>query len=184
MPSLPMRSLTLAVLTFATMLRGPLASAQTPPAQPPLDITSVASLGWVSGCWSGTVNQREFREEWAPLRGGLLIGMSSTVYQEKTQSFEFLRIESRPDGVYYVALPSGQRETAFKLVTAAYDDKDAVFTFSNPDNEFPQRIIYRRGTLGWLYATIEGRLKGEEKDKQVIYPMRRVSCETGEMILK
>lgn len=159
------------------------AEAQTAPAsEPPLDVNAVASLAWLDGCWNGNVNQREFREQWSPLRGGLLLGMSSTVYQGKTSSFEFLRIESRPDGVYYVALPSGQNETPFKLVSAVTEDRDAIFTFSNPEHDFPQRIIYRRGTQGWLYATIEGKYKGE--DRQVIYPMRRIDCATGEMILK
>ena len=32
----------------------------------------------------------------------------------------------------------------------------------------------------WLYATIEGKLKGEER--KVVYPMRRVDCESGEFI--
>ena len=163
------------------------AHAQTPPAPPSadaptLDVNAVASLAWLDGCWIGNVNQREFREQWAPLRGGLLLGLSSTVYQGKTSSFEFLRIESRPDGVFYVALPSGQNETPFKLVSAVVEDKDAIFTFANPEHDFPQRIIYRRGTEGWLYATVEGKYKGE--DQKVIYPMRRIDCRTGEMILK
>ncbi len=143
---------------------------------------SVAPLSWLNGCWSGTVNQRDFREQWSPVRGNMLIGAGSTVFQGKPQSYEYLRIEPRADGVYYVALPSGQNETAFKLVSITTDDKDTIFTFSNPANDFPQRILYRRGTEGWLYATIEGKLRGE--DKQVIYPMRRVGCETGEFILK
>ena len=46
----------------------------------------------------------------------------------------------------------------------------------------PQRIVYRRGSEGWLYATIDGKVKGE--DRQVIYPMRRIDCETGEFIRK
>ena len=157
------------------------------PAAPPAqatsgDVNNIAVLAWLEGCWTGTVNQRDFREQWGPLRGGMLLGAGSTVYQGKTQSFEFMRVESRSDGVFYVALPSGQREMAFKLTTAATDDKDTIFTFSNPAHDFPQRVTYRRGTEGWLYATIDGKIKGE--DKQVIYPMRRVGCESGEFIRK
>jgi len=162
--------------------------AQTPAAPaPPVKtaeaaITDVGALAWLDGCWTGTVNQRDFREQWSPMRGGVLLGFGSTVYQGKLQSYEYLRIESRPDGVYYVAIPSGQKEDAFKLVSITTDEKDTIFTFANPDHDFPQRIIYRRGTEGWLYATIEGKLKGE--DRQVIYPMRRIGCESGALILK
>jgi hypothetical protein len=65
----------------------------------------LAPLAWLDGCWRGTVNQREFREHWMPLRGGLLLGMSQTVMGGKSQGYEYLRIESRPDGIYYVAQP-------------------------------------------------------------------------------
>lgn len=162
------------------------AFAQTPatPAPPavkaPVDASAITALGWLGGCWSGAVNQREFREQWMPLRGGMLVGTGHTVMQGRTQSYEYLRMEARGDGVYYVATPSGQKEAAFKLASIAEDDKDTLFVFTNPEHDFPQRIIYRRGTEGWLYATIEGKLKGE--DRQVIYPLRRVDCESGDFI--
>ncbi|MCC6196544.1 MAG: hypothetical protein IT518_18985 [Burkholderiales bacterium] len=152
----------------------------TQPASPPL---TVDSLSWLSGCFAGTVNQRDFREQWMPLRGGVLLGIGSTVFQDKLQNYEYLRIEPRPDGVFYVALPSGQKEAAFKLTAAvATDDGATTFTFTNPEHDFPQFIHYRRGTEGWLYATVEGKLKGEER--KVIYPMRRIDCESGELIHK
>ncbi|MEP7327709.1 MAG: DUF6265 family protein [Betaproteobacteria bacterium] len=182
-----------AAASFATTMLATMMSIAAPalgqpaPAAPRVDalasdVTSIASLAWLEGCWAGTVNQRDFREQWGPLRGGMLLGTGSTVYQGKTQSYEFLRLDGRPDGVFYVALPSGQQETAFKLTSITTDDKDTIFTFSHPANEFPQTIAYRRATEGWLYATIEGKIKGE--DKQVIYPLRRVGCESGQFILK
>jgi Domain of unknown function (DUF6265) len=171
------RATLLAVLWLATAP----AFAQTP-AEPATDVNSVASLAWLDGCWVGTVNQRDFREQWSPLRGNILLGVGSTVFQGKAQSYEYLRIEPRADGVYYVALPSGQTEAAFKLTSITTDGKDVIFTFANPQHDFPQRILYRRATEGWLYATIEGKIK--DADRQVIYPMRRVDCETGEFIRK
>lgn len=170
-----------AVLLCATLAASAGAFAQAQPAPAPAgDVNAVASLEWLNGCWAGTVNQRDFREQWSPLRGDMLLGVGSTVYQGKAQSYEYLRIERRADGVYYVALPSGQKEDAFKLVSITTDDKDVIHTFSNPQHDFPQTIIYRRGTEGWLYAHVEGKLNGEAK--QIIYPMRRVDCESGELI--
>ena len=108
----------------------------------------LAPLAWLEGCWRGTVNQREYREHWMPLRGDMLLGMSQTVMQNKTQDFEFLRLESRPDGIYYVALPSGKGETAFKFggqtVVTLGDRNDDAFPFTHPTLEFPQKLIYRR----------------------------------------
>ena len=121
-----------------------------------------------------------------PLRGGLLLGMSQTVMGGKSQGYEYLRIESRPDGVYYVALPSGEKEDAFrytgKTLDTTGDRNDELFTFENPALEFPRRIVYRRATGGWLYAQVEGKVNGA--DRQVIYPMRRIDCATGANITK
>lgn len=159
----------------------PPAPAAAPAASPaPADTSGVEALGWLAGCWTGTVNQRSFREQWSPVRGNMLIGASSTVHQGKVQDFEFLRIEQRPDGVFYIASPGGKGETAFKLGTTTSDQFDTVYTFSNGANEFPQEILYRRASEGWLYATIQGILKGQER--KVIFPMRRIDCESGEII--
>ncbi len=158
------------------------AFAQTPstPEDP------LAPLAWLDGCWRGTVNEREFREHWMPLRGGLLLGVSQTVMSGKSQGYEYLRIEPRPDGVYYVTFPSGGKADSFKLVGKTVDNtsdrNDEIFTFENPALEFPRRIIYRRGTGGWLYAQVEGKVNGAER--QVIYPMRRIDCASGAIVGK
>jgi hypothetical protein len=164
--------------------RRPAAPLEAPAAAAPTEASPIAPLAWLEGCWSSNVNKRETREQWLPLRGNLLLGMSQTVVQGKTQDYEYLRIESRPDGVYYVALPSGQNATSFKYeghaVVTMGDRSDDAYTFTNATLEFPQKIVYRRATLGWLYVSVSGKVAGADKD--VTYPMRRINCETGEVI--
>jgi hypothetical protein len=143
----------------------------------------LAPLAWIHGCWEGKVNQRDFREEWLPLSGDIMIGASQTSLRGKTVDFEYLRLEPRPEGVFYVAAPWGKNEAAFRLASqAAAAGGDEVFTFVNSVSsvEYPQRIIYRRASEGWLYVTVEGKIKGT--DKQVIYPMRRVDCQSGAIV--
>jgi hypothetical protein len=172
------------------------------PAAAPAAAQSLEALAWLRGCWRGEVNRREFLEQWSPARGGMMVGISHTVVTpkfqgtvkekmdaagktkadpgiEKTQDYEYLRLETRPDGVYYVAIPSGKKEVAFKL-TDVKDDKGArLFTFSNPVDEFPQRIVYGHGA-GWLYAQVLG--KPGEAGKDVTYPMQHVDCATGAIL--
>jgi Domain of unknown function (DUF6265) len=150
------------------------------PATPVNPISTLEPFGWLHGCWDGKVNQRDFREEWLPLRGDMMIGVSHTVSQGKTQDFEYLRLELRPEGVFYVAVPSGKKETSFRFSSKSLDGDSEIFTFENPLDEFPQRIVYRRGSDGWLYAHVEGKLNGQPRS--VIYPMRRVDCASGELI--
>lgn len=176
---------TLRTLAAAAALLSAAAVAQTPAPAPEvvkLDTSSMAELSWLYGCWGGKVNARDFREQWMPLRGNTLLGLGSTEFEGKLSSYEFLRIERRADGIFYVAKPSDQAEAAFKLVSAVKDSREdaTTFTFENAQHDFPQRIIYRRGTEGWLYATIEGKYQGQ--DRQVTYPYRRIDCESGEFI--
>jgi hypothetical protein len=141
-------------------------------------------LAWLEGCWRGSVNKREFREHWLPLRGDLLVGASHTVVDGKTQDFEYLRIEPRADGVWYVAAQPGKPEAAFKLSGTEIDKEsgDTTFAFDAGAGGFPQHIRYRRGSEGWLYAQVDGVVNGAERT--VIYPMRRIDCESGEPVRK
>ena len=149
-------------------------------AAPVTPTSALGQLGWLHGCWDGKVNQRDFREEWLPLRGDMMVGVSQTVLQGKTLDYEYLRLESRPDGIFYVAVPSGKKDTSFRYSGKAVDGGSEIFTFDNPVDEFPQRIVYRRGTEGWLYAHVEGKVG--EQPRSVIYPMRRVDCVSGALI--
>lgn len=156
----------------------PPAVPETPPAGP------LGPLAWLSGCWWGEVNRHEFREYWHPLRGDMMVGVSRMAYPDKVISYEYLRLEQRNDGVYYVAAPRGKPEAAFKLTSTTKDKDrgDDLFNFTVAGSDFPTRITYRRGSGGWLYVEVAGKAQG--KDHQVIYPFRRVDCETGEFIRK
>lgn len=179
-PSCWYRCFNACLVAIASGVSGVMAQVPSAPAAAPA--LSLDALSWLAGCWEGKVNQRDFREEWLPLRGDIMIGASQTAVQGKTQDFEYLRLEPRADGIYYVALLSGKDEDVFRLSGTKRDGNDEIFTFENPRDLFPQRIVYRRGSEGWLYAQVEGQLNGAPK--QIIYPMRRVDCRSGELIVK
>jgi hypothetical protein len=154
-----------------------------PAAKESATASKLDALGWLSGCWRGEVNQRVFREQWLPLAGNLLVGAGHVVMQGHTQDYQYLRLEPRGDDVYYVIVPGGPAAPfEFKLASVTRDEPNhaTIFAFERTQAGYPQRIVYRRGEEGWLYASVEGVLGGKERD--VIYPMRRVDCETGELI--
>ena len=94
-----------------------------PPSRPQPPTTSklddggaFAALAWLEGCWQGTVNQREFREHWLPLRGGMLIGAGQSVLRGKMQDYEFLRIEPQERRRLLLAvLAAIARKPSFRL---------------------------------------------------------------------
>lgn len=101
-----------------------------------------------------------------------MMGMSRTVNDGNTVEYEHIRLEQLDDGfIRYVALPSGQKEAAFRLAKL----QDRVVLFENPEHDFPQRIIYQLVAPDSLFARVEGRING--KDKRIGFPYRRVKCE-------
>jgi hypothetical protein len=117
----------------------------------------------------------------------MMIGFSHTTVQDKqraaamrTDDYSYLRLEARADGVYYIAIPSGKKEAAFKLTSTREENGRMLYTFTNPADEFPQRIVYVRGKEGWLYAQVAGKVGSEQKE--VTYPMQRVDCATGALV--
>ncbi len=151
-------------------------------AQAAQSAAALAPFAWLQGCWDGNVNGREFREQWLPLEGDMMIGASQTVIKKRMSSFEFLRLEMRDDKIHYVTLSQGKTETAFRFVSQTTVEDAEVFAFDNTDTtvDFPQHLSYRRGKEGWLYATVDGQVKGH--DRPVVFPMRRVDCKSGAIL--
>jgi hypothetical protein len=130
-------------------------------AAPEDSLATLQALAWISGNWDGPHGRTHIEERWTDIGGNMMLGVSRTLAGGKTVFFEFLRIEARADGVYYVAQPKGRPGTDFKLTR--HSATEAVF--ENPAHDFPKRIIYRRNPDGSLTARIdagEGSAKSEE----------------------
>src|SRR6185369_6910541 len=85
-------------------------------------------LGWLAGDWQTIDGKQCVEEHWTAPSTNMLVGTSRTVEDGRTVSFEFLRIEARPDGVYYVAQPGGRPPVDFKLAS----NTTAELVFVNP----------------------------------------------------
>jgi hypothetical protein len=130
-----------------------------------------ARLRWMSGCWELRSPTRLIEERWTTPRGGLMLGTSRTSRNDSIVEFEQLRIETRSDGVYYVASPSRQATTAFKASVIL----DSAVVFENPEHDFPKEVAYRKAGPDSIIASIEGPRGGQTRS--IAYPFRRVSCE-------
>ncbi|MDH3196912.1 MAG: DUF6265 family protein [Candidatus Krumholzibacteria bacterium] len=110
-------------------------------------------LSWLTGYWARERNDTRIEECWLEPLGGVMVGVHRDLRDTGGVFYEFLRIEERADGIYYVAKPSNQGEAAFRLV-ALEAGRKAVF--ENKAHDFPQRIVYLLESDGKLRATIEG----------------------------
>jgi len=117
---------------------------------------ALADLAWMTGAWASDTGEIQSEEHWTQAAAGTMFGVNRTMRQGKTVFFEFLRIEVRDAGVFYLASPAGRHPpTEFRMV-AANENK---VVFENPDHDFPTRITY------WLdgdtlHATAEGEVRG------------------------
>ena len=130
--------------------------------------TTITDLSWIAGHWqTASGGRRQVEEHWTGVAGGTMMGMSRTVAGDKTVEFEYVRIEQRADGIYYVAHPKARCPgTDFKLTKASATEA----VFENPQHDFPKRIIYRKTADDSLTASIDG----GEGTKAILFAFRRM----------
>jgi hypothetical protein len=118
------------------------------------EMPRLSTLSWMTGTWIGEDKGVSMDEAWGEPRGGMLFGLHRDIdiKDDRVVSWEFLRIEERPEGVFYLASPKGAPATPFRLVESAA--QRAVFW--NPEHDFPKRILYWRMPDGSLHAAIDG----------------------------
>jgi hypothetical protein len=131
---------------------------------------TTADLAFMAGCWRLSANGRTIDEHWLTPAGGSVMGISRTVANGKTVEYEFLQIRDLPDGLTYIAKPSGQAEAQFKVASRTADE----IVFENPTHDFPQRIRYKKVGTDRLEARVEGTMNG--KSRGMDFPYARVAC--------
>jgi hypothetical protein len=142
------------------------AHAQTPVAKPTLQ-----DFAWLAGRWRIEQAGGQVDEHWMEPAGGLMMGMARNIQDGKVREYEFTLLRQEANGdIFYVASPSKQTETAFKLTSL--DGGAAVF--ENPGHDFPKKIVYARQPDGSLLAAIEGPGR-DGKPRRVEYPFKRVT---------
>jgi hypothetical protein len=125
---------------------------------------------FLSGCWEMQRGNRVTHEQWMSPLGGMMVGGGRTVVNGQVREWEALSIGVRDGSLVYAAQPGGRPTTLFEATSMS----DTSVHFSNPQNDFPQRISYVRRGIDSLIARIES---GEGEQSRVIdFPMRRIVC--------
>ena len=153
------------LLTLAVALLGVTAHAQAPAAKPTLQ-----DFTWLAGHWRIEQADRLVDEHWMAPSGGLMMGMARFVQAGKVLEYEFTLLRQEANGdIVYIASPSKQAETAFKLTSL----RNGQAVFENPQHDFPTKIVYGLQADGSLLAAIEGPGR-DGKPRRVEYPYKRV----------
>ena len=119
----------------------------------------LTSLEWMLGQWKSQTGEEIIVEYWHKTADTLFHGETWFIDAGDTIASEQLKIVARGNDIIYVAAPSGQPVTEFKL--AQLKNNEALF--ENPGHDFPQKIVYKRISSDSLYARIEGVIDGREQ---------------------
>ncbi|MGB2960669.1 MAG: DUF6265 family protein [Bacteroidota bacterium] len=125
---------------------------------------SVDELSWLAGHWFGQHRGVRMEELWLPPEGGMMLGVHRDVPPEGKTIFEFLRIGTDGGTIVYFASPGGRNPVPFPLKELS----EQWVVFENPENEYPQRIIYLREGKQ-LHARIEGEREGKIQNQSWIW---------------
>ena len=162
------------VLVLLALLIGCKSSKNNEPVTLRSDDLGMVDLHFLAGHWSTpeSADGERVEEHWTPANAGTMLGISRTMRGGRTVFFEYIRIERTPEGIFYVASPSGQGTARFELT----EYTDGRLVFANPEHDFPQRIMYRR-TADGLRADVEGTDRGEPRRESWQYRRARVEGE-------
>lgn len=138
-----------------------------------LAATPATDLNWLGGYWLSCDGGREVAEYWSDARGGVLFNTTVNLNGDRVSSERtvMMAVEGRLSFVYE---PTGAN-VVFPMISL--EGQRAVF--ENPDNDFPQRVIYsRQGDV--LTGRIEGTIDGQAQSMEWTYQAAELNARCPE----
>jgi hypothetical protein len=127
------------------------------------------SIAFMTGCWQEPGAQGGLREQFTPPAANRMTGLSQFWRGDMIVDWEFHRIDLGPEGPILIPHPKGVASVPF--ASAGVEENRVVF--SNPEHDFPNRIIWHRVAADTLVARVEG----DAEDAPVLeFRMAGVSC--------
>lgn len=129
--------------------------------------TGMDKLLWIVDKWVSVNDSPGVKsyEEWVKISDDQYEGSSRTEKDGKVTFSEKLKIESTPEGIFYVAdVKHNTAPVRFKLTEV----NDTLAVFENPEHDFPKKITYSLEE-GNLHAWIEGPRKDGSTKKIDFY---------------
>ena len=99
-------------------------------------------------------------ERWKKTANSELQSIGLKVTGGDTTILEKVRVIKKDNAIYYVPTvkdQNGGKEVYFKLVSSTNNQ----FIFSNPEHDFPQRVVYHLISRDSLHAWVDGQYNGK-----------------------
>ncbi len=130
-------------------------------------LTILAGGTWVMKTKKGTLC-----EQWKKTNNNLFNNRAYRTEGNDTILMEHVTLSLDGNEINYTSTVPDQnnaKPVAFKLI----EFKDDQFVFSNPEHDFPQRIVYHFISKDSLHAWIDGKYNGKERKQDFYYKRMR-----------
>lgn len=112
------------------------------------------------GTWQMKTKKGILGETWKKSNTNELNSEGYKITGKDTTKLEKVQLVKKDDGIYYISTIKDQNDAKpipFKLISSTNNQ----FVFSNPEHDFPQRIVYHMVTPDSLHAWIDGNYNGK-----------------------
>jgi hypothetical protein len=133
-------------------------------AQSPFDVL----YRLAGGTWQMKTSKGYTCESWKVAGNNQLNGIGFKVSGADTVIQEHVKLMKTTAGIFYIPTVTDQnkgKEVQFKLSSTA----NGAFVFSNPQHDFPQRVVYQFVSNDSLHAWIEGQYNGRLVKRDFYY---------------
>lgn len=128
--------------------------------------TELEKMNWLHGRWIGHSSDGVlFIELWNKKSEKLLLGQSFGMQSEDTIYKEYPKMELIEGKLFYITnIPKVATPVLFKSTSI----DNAGIVFENTENEFPQKVSYKKIGKDSLYIIFEGK-HNNEKAREALY---------------
>ena len=122
----------------------------------------IEQLYWLIGSWTNITEEEQSYENWVKSNDSTLKAHSFTIVAKDTVFEERITVQQNGIDLSFTAQAYGQNDDTpitFKIISS----KEGVFTFENPEHDFPTRISYSNPDRDSIHAWIEGTVEGNAR---------------------
>lgn len=124
------------------------------------DTPGIERLAFLAGTWRGTYPGGEWESAYTTPQGGVVLSSSKDMRGGKVVMIEFEHFREVEGNIVLTPYPFGKKSrVSFKMTEFDTNAKRAVFT--NPEHDFPNKLVYERTAKDELTIQVIGTQRGK-----------------------
>lgn len=124
------------------------------------EVSKIVVANWLLGKWENKSNDGNLFESWKKINDSIYNGESYFIKGKDTLHYEKIQMKQKGEELFYISTISGQNND--KPITFIFNDTvSKQLVFENPQNDYPQKIVYSKITKDSIIIRISGIQQGK-----------------------